>query len=297
MRSKVSKKRETWIGSRISLRAERVEAVVWLEARQGLVRTIDLVGPDAELSSFSTSLLAAMHQPAAGAEQACPAKLKVDRPELLEAIRPVAEEHGIEVELDAKVGQTVREFLGHSQLDYGYLGHGDVAPERVNEFFRWAADYFELEPWEMLEGEDQLVIEGLTERRLTCTFHSHLQVHLGPDQILLLKPASPEGVLKLEIEQHGWPVQAAGAPVLLRTDRPERPGPTAQELELMSALLSAMVAFLLVREDELELVSPEGQRVQVCWHEGSETPALPMSDDELDRRIQHFWDAGEPHQA
>ncbi|MGE0490800.1 MAG: hypothetical protein AB7S38_16455 [Vulcanimicrobiota bacterium] len=277
----------------MSLRAERVEAVVWLEAGQGLVRTIDLVPPEAELTSFSASLLAA----AAASEQARPGKLMVDRPELFQAIEKVAQELGIEVELDAGVGHTVRAFLGHSQLDYSYLGHGDVSTEQVAEFFQWAADYFELEPWEMLEGEDQIVVEGLTQDPLTCTFLSHLQVHLSPDQVFSLRAACPEGALKLELARYGWPIHAAGAPVLVREDRPERPNPTAAELELMTTLLSAMVAFLLVREDELELVSPEGRQVRVRWHETSESTNQPMSEAELDRRIQHFWDAGQPHQA
>lgn len=270
---------EVWAASRLTVHPpgeteEGLEVEVWVEGLTGLVRMCSVVPSQTDLSDFAHGFLQAMSSPMAEMDAYRPGKLLVDRRELAKAVRPLAKEHGVEVEVRASVADDLRELAEKIEADlaeefpFQYLAEGDVTPEAVTAFFEQAHRYLELAPWELELESLTFEVSGLTSEPLIAAVAGddepglalypsleaarayanfdgeELDVLEPSTAFTVLDPALASEELREEMATHGWTSHLLGIPILTAQTRVERPNATNNELAEMTEVLEALTYYL-----------------------------------------------------
>lgn len=325
---------EIWAASRLPVQApgddtEQLEVEVWVEGSTGLVRMCSVVPAGADLAGFCDGFLSAMSSPMGDMEPYRPGKLLVDRKELAKAIRPLAAEHGVEVEVRSAVADDLRELAEKIEGDlaeeyaFQYLAEGDVKPETVTAFFEQAHRYLTLAPWELevesltfevsgltpqplvasVAGEDEpglALYPSLEAARAYATFDGEDLDALEPSTAMtMLEPALASAEFRGEMEAHGWTAHMLGLPVLTAQTRLERPNATESELLEMTAVLEALTYYLGEGDEpSMAFELSTGAIVKVTPTEDvfAQIPTFENADEAV-VGLDRLWDEGEAELA
>ena len=338
MRRKVARqrKKEIWVASRLPISVpldppQDLEVEVVVEGGTGVVRITEFVPASSSMESFAETLLCAIEQPIPPGASYRPGVLVVDRAELAMAVRALTLELGIEVEVQPQVktelGALIEEMEEHLSEgpDYGFLRDDDVDPKLVGDFFAQAHAFLSQSPWETIDSDEVLEIDGLSSETVLCSILGHggeygLAVYLSRDSVemfftgqvetgeeapslavVVIDPQQAEGSLREEMDQHGWKGHALGIPILLRGDRPDRPHPTNDELRMVTKVLEVARLFAEDPEGELPFEISSGEVVKVAISEELVGEWEPFSDFEgpiqAIMTLDALWQDGEIHQA
>ncbi len=325
---------EVWAASRLVVQPpgeteEGLEVEVWVEGSTGLVRMCSVVPSETDLADFAEGFLQAMASPMAEMDAYRPGKLIVDRRELAKAVRPLAKEHGVEVEVRASVADDLRELAEKIEADlaeefpFQYLAEGDVSPETVTAFFEQAHRYLELAPWELelesltfevsglsaaplvaaVAGDDEpglALYPSLDAARAYATFDGEdLDVLEPSTAFTVLEPALASEELRAEMTAHGWTAHLLGLPVLTAQTRVERPNATEQELIEMTSVLEALTYYLGDGgEPSMAFELANGKIVKVVPTEDvfAQIPTFANADEAV-TGLDRLWEQGEAELA
>lgn len=141
------------------------DLVVWADPDHRVIIGQEVLLPDAPPQAVADSLRHALAHPAPGSgPPRHPRRIRVCRPDLVEALRPVTEPLGIEVELTESLpfaDDLFRTFEARfgSPLHQGYLDASEVPEEVLADLFAAAAAYYRAKPWKTLLEAGPLVLE------------------------------------------------------------------------------------------------------------------------------------------
>ncbi len=142
------------------------EVVLWAEASTGAPMGSQVLAPDdppqAALDGFREALGAA---PPWGGPPQIPRTVRLLRPDLADAIRPVADLLGIEIEMVESFAAldglfAVAEKMASQPPDEGYLQETGIAEPVYADLFAAAADFYRAKPWMRITSEEGILLES-----------------------------------------------------------------------------------------------------------------------------------------
>ncbi|MBI3947021.1 MAG: hypothetical protein HY321_13940 [Armatimonadetes bacterium] len=256
------------------------DLVVWGDPRRGVVIGQEVLLPDAPPRAVVESLERAIATPMPGSgPPRQPRRIRVRSSDVAEAVRPLAEALGIQVELAESlpflddVFRTFEARFG-SPASQGYLDATEVPEPLLAELFRAAARLYRARPWRTLDHLDHLLVrceEWVPPRRFVVPLGSTGEarglalyesrrslaaiaslpsgatdadeaIWNTPSLALLYTPVSALGTRRAaEARRHQWPIATRNAyPVVVGTGRGrESLWPTPGEVRVLIIALRA----------------------------------------------------------
>lgn len=290
------------------------DIVLWADADSGLILATDILEPGASDEVAVESFNRALAAPMMSTVPVTPDVVRARRPELAEAVRPVAERSGIRVEVAEslpamdEVFEAMDAQLG-SPANQGYLEKTSIPEPIYADFFAAAAEYYRLKPWKVLTDEETVlllcdawdpphryaVIMGAGgETYGFVLYHSwnDLQrLRRGAETLALKLPSlalvyeklSGLGPVRIEeMKEHGWEVATRNAyPLAMRVDpKSTSVWPREADVRVLTAATRLLGPFVKSLTKARWL--PEGQdwieethRVSVAGEEIEVTASFP----------------------
>ncbi|MDH7570314.1 MAG: hypothetical protein QHJ73_12105, partial [Armatimonadota bacterium] len=141
------------------------DLVLWGDADHGVIVGQDVLPPGAPAQAVAESLQRAIARPAfGGGRPRQPRRIRVSNAEVAEAIRPVVESLGIQLEVTEKlpllddVFRSIEVRFG-TPANLGYLDATEVPEPLLAEFFAAAAEFRRRCPWRHLEATEPILLE------------------------------------------------------------------------------------------------------------------------------------------
>jgi hypothetical protein len=138
--------------------------VVWGDVNHGVLVCQEILMPDASLQAVAESLRKAIAHPApGGGPPRQPRRIRVSA-QIAEAVRPVAESLGIELEVSNTLpllDEVFRDFEARfgSPINQGYLDATEIAASLLEDLFATAEQFYLARPWKIFTDAEPILLE------------------------------------------------------------------------------------------------------------------------------------------